>query len=383
MLVVPLVRVLEELETELGGERVRRLDRLVFRRDGVRTADRREDTFGDAVMEIDERLIETKDAVLPVPEGSADERDHDDGRRACTTHTSSIGEFRGGAQGLRILRAPPARPFSGLAVGPRRIVPPRRMSVRARLAALLLLVVGLVAVLVARGPMPQDPAYHLFADTRAACSVPNFGDVVSNLPFLVVGLAGVASVRRRWHGPTRSPGFAVLFVGVALTAFGSAYYHAAPTTPRLVWDRLPMTLGFMGLFAAVLGDRVRPDLERRLVAPFVLVGVLSVLAWALSESAGRGDLRAYVLVQFVPLVTLPFLLLGFEGRTTHGYLLGGALSWYLAAKGLEELDARIFHATGSVVSGHTLKHLAAAVACAHLARYHDRRQVRRRSSEGG
>lgn len=43
---------------------------------------------------------------------------------------------------------------------------------------------------------------------------------------------------------------AVLFAGVLLTSAGSTWYHLAPTNDSLVWDRLPMTLGFMGLFAA-------------------------------------------------------------------------------------------------------------------------------------
>src|SRR5690242_14748079 len=41
-------------------------------------------------------------------------------------------------------------------------------------------------------PIPQNPAYHDFADRRGFLGVENFMDVVSNAPFLIVGLAGLA-----------------------------------------------------------------------------------------------------------------------------------------------------------------------------------------------
>src|SRR5204863_1270872 len=106
----------------------------------------------------------------------------------------------------------------------------------------------------------QDPAYHNFADHRSILGVLHGLNVLSNIPFLVIGAVGLAflgsAAARRPGGPflrsaERWP-FVVFFVGVALTAFGSAYYHLDPTNSRLVWDRLPMAVGFMALFAAVL-----------------------------------------------------------------------------------------------------------------------------------
>ncbi|MBI2544392.1 MAG: alkaline phytoceramidase, partial [Candidatus Rokubacteria bacterium] len=79
------------------------------------------------------------------------------------------------------------------------------------------------------------------------------------------------------------------------------------------------------------------------------------------ELPGAGALRLYGLVQFFPLVAIPLMLLLFSPRYTRGADLVGALAWYALAKIFELLDARTF-AVGGVVSGHTLKHLASAVA---------------------
>ena len=94
-------------------------------------------------------------------------------------------------------------------------------------------------------PVVQSEAYHRFADRRAFLGVPNFLDVVSNLPFLLVGLLGLRTLRRGDHPSTafgdrwERGAFALLFAGVALVALGSGYYHAHPTSPRLFWIGCP------------------------------------------------------------------------------------------------------------------------------------------------
>ena len=75
-----------------------------------------------------------------------------------------------------------------------------------------------------------------------------------------------------------------------LTAACSSYYHLAPDNARLVWDRLPMTVGFMGLFAAMLTERVNPRLGRALLVPLIFAGVGSVVYWFWTELRGVGDL---------------------------------------------------------------------------------------------
>src|SRR5262249_49916016 len=77
---------------------------------------------------------------------------------------------------------------------------------------------------------------------------------------------------------------------------------------------------------------------------------------------GAGDLRLYAFVQFYPLVTIPLMLYLFPARYTRSGDVMVALAWYVLAKVLETgpVDQGIF-GMGHVVSGHTLKHLAAAL----------------------
>ena len=209
-------------------------------------------------------------------------------------------------------------------------------------------------------PLVQDPAYHQFADARSGWRVPNAWNVLSNLPFLLAGFWGLARCRRLGDTPAR-PAWCVAFAGIALVSLGSAWYHWAPSDTALVWDRLPMTIGFMGLLVAVLSGHVGAPATRLLLGPAVAVGIASVAYWHLT-----GDLRPYVWVQFTPLAVIATLLVLDGGRAARSRVLGLALVLYGLAKVLEHLDARIFAATAGLVSGHSLKHLCAAAACAAL-----------------
>jgi hypothetical protein len=233
--------------------------------------------------------------------------------------------------------------------------------------ALAIVVLGLDFCL---PPIPQDPHYHAFADDRTMLGVPNFLNVASNLPFLVVGVLGLRLLLRPGavgpDGPVleraeRWP-LVVLFGGVLLTGFGSSYYHLDPDNDRLVWDRLPMTLGFMGWFAGTIGERVGTNAGRWLLGPLVWLGIASVLQWHLGEQRGAGDLRLYGFVQFYPLMTIPLMIFLFPARYTRSGDVFVALGWYLLAKVLETgvVDHGLYDA-GRLVSGHTLKHLAAGV----------------------
>jgi hypothetical protein len=236
----------------------------------------------------------------------------------------------------------------------------------------VLIVVGLGAaagaVLLALPPTPQPLSYHDFADQRTLLGVPSFFNVVSNVPFVVAGVLGVWFILRDWRtAPSQAfresrerwP-FLLVFLGVGLTGFGSAYYHLEPTNDRLVWDRLPMAVAFMSLFAAVLGERLNPRLGLALLIPLVAAGVASVWYWHWTEHQGRGDLRFYLFVQLYPLLAIPLLLLLFPPRYTRTADYFVALGWYAVAKVCESpLDGPVF-ALGGLVSGHTLKHLTAA-----------------------
>jgi hypothetical protein len=230
-----------------------------------------------------------------------------------------------------------------------------------RHATLALAALASAIAVFARAPIAQDLAYHRFADQRGLLGIPNCFDVLSNVPFAMAGVYGLLMVFR--HIPSndwiRWP-YATLFAGAALTAFGSGYYHLAPDNGRLVWDRLPMTIGFMGLLAAVLGERVSLTLGRLALVPLLVVGGGSVGYWHWTELRQAGDLRPYALVQFGSLLIVLLALILYRPRYTGSGWFYAGIGAYALAKGFELADGQIF-AAGQVVSGHSLKHLAAAV----------------------
>jgi hypothetical protein len=234
--------------------------------------------------------------------------------------------------------------------------------------ALVLLPLGIAVVgLLIHGPMPQDVTYHDFADHRSWIGIANAGNVLSNAFFLLAGALGLGFVAGRrsqsaFLDPRERTAWAVFFVGVTLTAFGSSYYHLAPGNDRLFWDRLPMTLAFMSLFAAVIGERLGVTLGSRLHWPLLLVGAGSVILWRLTEQGGHGDVRLYGLVEFYTLVAIPLLILLFPARYTGTGFLWSIAGVYGIALLFDALDRPIWRWTGTV-SGHTLKHATAAAAC--------------------
>ncbi len=224
---------------------------------------------------------------------------------------------------------------------------------------------GLVVVVAASfllPPLPQDESYHNFADRRTLLGVPYFWNVVSNVPFVLAGLAGIGLLLggRPVVDRNQRTSFLMLFAGVALTGLGSAYYHLGPTTPRLLWDRLPMTIAFMGLFAAVIGERGRPEIGRVLLAPLLLLGAGTAIYWSLTEQYRTGNLWPYGTVQFYPIIVIPLLVLLRPSPYTRGYDYLIALGFYGLAKALEMGDAVVFDWFGAI-GGHPFKHVTAAV----------------------
>ena len=218
-------------------------------------------------------------------------------------------------------------------------------------------------------PVAQDPAFHRFADTRGWLAIPNFSNVVSNVFFLAVALWGWFEMTKRCLDTDTKVIYGLLFAGIFLTGLGSAYYHWRPDNDRLIWDRIPMTIVFMSLLAATIAEWVDRKAGMWLLWPLVAVGIFSVLWWHHTEGVGRGDLRLYGWVQFFPMVCIPLILAMF-GKT-GGYKGVGSLMWvviwYVVAKVLEHFDREIFTTLG-FVSGHTLKHIAAAVSTGYLVR---------------
>ncbi len=211
-------------------------------------------------------------------------------------------------------------------------------------------------------PIPQHQSYHQFADQRAIFGIPNFWNVVSNLPFLAVGALGL------WRFRNDSATI-VLFLGIFLTGIGSAYYHWNPNDRTLFWDRLPMTLAFAAILALVVAERVNARAGAILLWPALAIGLFSLLLWLWTD-----DLRLYFWVQFFPGLALLVLFLLYPPKYTGTYYWIIAAGLYVLAKVFEFSDHAIFSA-GYLLSGHTLKHLSAAAACFAILRYFETRRL--------
>ncbi|HEX7159594.1 MAG TPA: hypothetical protein VF214_11305 [Edaphobacter sp.] len=242
------------------------------------------------------------------------------------------------------------------------------ISRRLGLRVLLVVTIAILVVDLLLPRIPQPQSYHAFADQRSFLGIPHFADVVSNVPFAIFGLWGLTFLlrysseelpehfldrRERWF-------YVIISVGLFCVAFGSGYYHLAPDNDRLVWDRLPMTVVFMSLIAALIAERINLRAGLWLLPVLLLIGVASVLQWHLSEMRGAGDLRFYGTVQAYAVIFVLLALL-FPSPYSHGSDLLWIAGFYILAKVLETLDKPIFN-LGQIVSGHTLKHLAAATA---------------------
>ncbi len=220
---------------------------------------------------------------------------------------------------------------------------------------LLLLGTGLFISFYLTPKLPQDEAYHNFADCRNFAGIPNTWDVLSNFPFFIVGIWGILLLlRNKDIVKDYFTMYLTFFVGVFLVGLGSSWYHLSPNSSTLVWDRLPMTIAFMALASFIYAERVNKKLGFKLFPWMLLTGLISVVWWALLD-----DLRFYALVQFVPLVTLPFILWKFPAK--DNFWLWCSFLFYGLAKVFEATDHQFFQLTGQMIAGHAIKHVMAAI----------------------
>ena len=256
------------------------------------------------------------------------------------------------------------------------------MSPKAAIFALVTVTVIVIAAAVLAPRTPQPLSYHNFADQRAWVGIPNFGDVASNLAFAIFGIWGLwfllrlspPEIATRFTDPRERWFYIAVFFGMLLTAAGSSYYHLSSDNDRLVWDRLPMTIVFMSLVAAMIAERISVRAALCLWPILIAIGILSVFQWHWSEQAGHGDLRFYAAVQVYAVLVL-LLVLFLPARYTHNSYLGIVVAFYVLAKLLETFDRQVF-ALGHIISGHTLKHIVAGFAGYWILRMLERRRLR-------
>lgn len=214
-------------------------------------------------------------------------------------------------------------------------------------------------------PIPQWQSFHQFADVRKIWGIPNFWNVVSNAPFLFVGILGFFAIKRQWRAGNfvnwqEVLPFFIIFLGLVLTAIGSSYYHLAPDNDRLVWDRIPMTLVFMGYASLIIMERVNFKVGFWLLFPLVVFGIWSVWYWIWTESLGRGDLRAYGFIHFSPIAVTLIILYLFPKPYPSSKSFFLLIIFYAISTIFEFTDVQIYK-MGGIISGHTLKHIFAAI----------------------
>ncbi|MEY2632240.1 MAG: hypothetical protein RIR00_894 [Pseudomonadota bacterium] len=218
------------------------------------------------------------------------------------------------------------------------------------------LTLALIVLALAHGPVAQLPDYHAFADQSHWLGLPHAGDLLSNLGFVLLGVWG-GRVAWPQAGTPGASGQRLFIVALFATGWGSAFYHWAPDDFRLIWDRLPIALACAGLLAAVRAScLVRESLLWTVgLASFAIAGVGG---WVVS-----GDLRAYLLLQVLPLLLIPLWQAGARRPRRERLAFALALAVYVLAK-LAELGDHALAAQLAPLTGHTLKHLLAALAAA-------------------
>ena len=220
-------------------------------------------------------------------------------------------------------------------------------------------ITALVIILVPS--VSQDPEYHNFVDQRNISGIPNFWNVVTNIPFLVLGITGFFKIQNqelRGVLPDLFKAYLTFFLGLVLTGLGSGYYHLDPSNSTLVGDRMAITVTFMSFFVLIFGESISTRTASRLLVPLLFLGLASVVYWNITENLGTGDLRFYALVQFLPMLLIPLLLLFYGSCLSGRRWILTIILVYGVAKIAEMYDQQIYELIG--FSGHSLKHLIAA-----------------------
>lgn len=224
----------------------------------------------------------------------------------------------------------------------------------------LITIVG-VSIVVALKPIPQSLAYHRFADVRTILAIPNFCNVITNLPFILIGTYGLMLLKRKGFSDAVAWPYCSLFWGLLLTGFGSAYYHCLPNDATLIFDRIPLTIIYMSFLSLTIGECINKRLGIFFLFPLLSIGISSVLWWYITETRGYGDLRFYGFVQFYPIVIIPAIAILFPSLVFKAGI--SSVIWiditYLIAKLFEYFDKEVFAFT-HFLSGHSLKHIAAS-----------------------
>jgi len=214
-----------------------------------------------------------------------------------------------------------------------------------------------LAALLAPG-LAQPPDAHAFADQRAFWDLPCALDVLSNLPIAIAGACGLVLLRRRVEmGPAQLACARLFCAGLVITAAGSAFYHWAPDDFGLAIDRAAMSIAFAGLLGLAAAAGVSERAGGATAVALLLLGPAAVATWYFT-----GNVLPWALVQFGGMPVLLALVFAPPRASALPVRWGAVLLLYALAKWFELNDHAVFAASGQLLSGHTLKHVVAALA---------------------
>ncbi len=209
-------------------------------------------------------------------------------------------------------------------------------------------------------PLERAASYahgHPFVDARSWWGVSNTVDVLSNLPLVLVGWVGLALLRSRSLPAPTTSAVRVFQVGLVLTGIGSAFYHWAPDPATLVIDRLGMAVAFAGALGLAMVERVGQTPARLTLPVSLLLGIVSaVLPWT------HSNVMPWAVVQFGGIALIVWAAMRPPVDGALGIRFWVLIAAYALAKLLELGDEMVYLATDEWVSGHSLKHVAAACA---------------------
>ena len=193
------------------------------------------------------------------------------------------------------------------------------------------------------GPFVAQPGHlHGFVDQRSWWEIACAMDVLSNLPFALLGLMGLVclfSHRRRI--PLAQRGLVTLFfIGLAVTAVASSWYHSQADDAGLAIDRLGMVVAFAGLLGLAAADRISARAGVALGLAVLVLGPLSVAVWFAS-----GNVLAWAALQFGGMALVLWLIV-----------------IYAVAKIFEQADEAVYALSSQLVAGHSIKHVVASFA---------------------
>ncbi|XVF35335.1 hypothetical protein REPUB_Repub18cG0136700 [Reevesia pubescens] len=209
--------------------------------------------------------------------------------------------------------------------------------------------------------IPLSYRNHLYADMRNFLGVPNTLNVITNFPFLIVGVLGfVLSLGGGGFFYIRLRGeiwgWVLFYGGIASVAFGSAYYHLRPDDNRVMLDTFPMMIAYSSLFSNFILERLGEKMGLSCLFSLLVIAVLSTI-----YARTFNDLRLCMTFQLIPCIAIPIMTFLFPPKYTHSRYWLWIAGVSIIAKMEALADMKIYRANNYIISGHSLEHLCSAI----------------------